>query len=192
MERNVSEATSPTLGEGTPLQEKEIILGKDFPDHTEEFYKFLFISDEELKRGLKQILIIVAGTMGVGKTTLIRNIIKRIEDRYGLDQVNAVSTQVSPSALINTAFKGQEAAGWNARKPVQIIVFDDATSIKLTALDQNEFCKLRHQMMADTGLTSGIIYSILVTHDWYRLDCNFRRQAILTAFLSVLSACNES
>lgn len=161
-----------------------------FPDYSKYFYNFLEVPRKELFKDskderVKQMLIIIAGTMGIGKTKLVENIIQEIKRHYGEDKVNAVLTQVSTEALIEYAFKGNSERGWNAKKEVQIIVFDDATSVKLSSKDQNRFCSLRHQMMKDTELKEGIIYSILVTHDWYRLDPNFRRNALVTCFLSV-------
>ncbi len=169
---------------------KEEEAYEPFLDSTEEFYKFLQIPKSELfqnssEERVKQILIIIAGTMGIGKTTLVENIIKRIQKFYGYDQTNTVYSQVSTQVLMEYAFKGNPLQGWNAKKPIQIIIFDDATSVKLTSKDQRVFCSMRHRMMEDTGLKEGIIFNILVTHDWYRLDPNFRRNALVTLFLSV-------
>jgi len=161
-----------------------------FPDFTNDFYSFLNIPASELIKGaeqerVKQILIIIAGTMGIGKTTLVENIIAKIQEFYGLENVNTVYTQVSTEVLMEYAFKGNPHRGWNAKKPVQVIIFDDATAFKLSTNDQRVFCSMRHRMMENTGQKEGIIYNILVTHDWYRLDPNFRRNAIVTCFLSV-------
>lgn len=161
-----------------------------FPDYTKYFYDFLKIPESELfkdssQERVKQMLIIIAGTMGIGKTKLVENIMEELTKHYGEDKCNKVLTQVSTEALMEYAFKGNPYRNWNASKPIQIIVFDDATSVNLSKKDQRRFCSMRHQMMEDTGLKEGIIYSILVTHDWYRLDVNFRRNAIVTAFLSV-------
>lgn len=161
-----------------------------YPDYTEDFYNFLLIPETELfkkasSERVKQILIIIAGTMGIGKTTLVENIIRTIQLYYGIEKTNTVYTQVSTKVLMEYAFKGNPLRGWNAKKPIQIIIFDDATSVKLTSKEQRVFCSMRHKMMDETKLDEGIIYSILVTHDWYRLDPNFRRNAIVTCFLSI-------
>lgn len=161
-----------------------------FSDYTKDFYKFLKVPNQELFQGspeerVKQILIIIAGTMGIGKTKLVENIIQKLRKYYTEEKTNVVYTKVSTKALIEYGFKGNPLRGWNSSKPVQIIVFDDATSVSLSKKDQRQFCSLRHKMMEETGLTEGIIYSILVTHDWYRLDPNFRRNALVTCFLSV-------
>lgn len=161
-----------------------------FSDYTKDFYSFLKIPESELFQGsryvrIKQIPIILAGTMGVGKTKLVENIIANIQKMYGEERVNAVWTRTNPRILMYYGFKGHRPSGWNARKPIQVQVFDDQTSIKLNAKDQNMFCSMRHTMAEDTGLTEGVVYSILVTHDWYRLDCNYRRNVLATCFLSV-------
>lgn len=161
-----------------------------FPNYTKYFYEFLKIPKEEIFQGsseerVKQILIIIAGTMGIGKTKLIENIINELRTYYGEDDCNTVLTQISTEALVENAFRGSPDRGWNSKKHIQIIVFDDATSVSLSLKDQRRFCSLRHKMMEDTGLKEGVIYSILVTHDWYRLDPNFRRNALVTCFLSV-------
>lgn len=163
---------------------------ESFPDYTEAFYNFLKIPETEVFKNstqerVKQILIIIAGTMGIGKTTLVENMIKKIRSFYGEERTNTVYTQVSTEVLMEYAFKGNPDRDWDAKKPIQIIIFDDATSVKLTSKDQRVFCSVRHKMMEDTGMKEGIIYSILVTHDWYRLDPNFRRNALVTCFLSV-------
>lgn len=173
---------------GVLPEEKDSVV--PFKDFTEDFYKFLCVPKEEVFKNstqerVKQMLIIVAGTMGIGKTKLIENIITRISGFYGKEKTNVVYTQVSTSVLMEYGFKGNVDRGWDASKPIQIIIFDDATSVSLSKKDQRRFCAMRHQMMEDTGLKEGIIFSILVTHDWYRLDANFRRNAMLTCFLSV-------
>lgn len=170
-----------------PSEEDEY---EPFPDYSKKFYDFLKIPKEEIYQGsseerVKQILIIIAGIMGIGKTKLVENIIHELRSFYGEEMCNTVLTQISTQALHDFAFKGNPSRGWIARKPIQILVFDDATSVKLRTEDQRRFCSLRHKMMNDTGLTEGVIYSILVTHDWYRLDPNFRRIALVTCFLSV-------
>jgi hypothetical protein len=162
-----------------------------FPDLTEDFYSFLEIPEEEVFKGskderVKQILIIISGIMGIGKTKLVENIIQRLKDYWESKgrEVNAVISRVSMSALIENAFRGNPRRGWDAKKAVQILAYDDATGARLTLEQQREFCALRHKMIEETGLKEGIIYSILVTHDWYRLDPNFRRNALITIFLS--------
>jgi len=172
------------------LLPKEKETYEPFEDCTKRFYDFLKIPKEEIFKNssqerVKQLLIIIAGTMGIGKTTLVENIISHLRNFYGEENTNVVLTQVSTEALIDYGFKGNPMQGWNAKKPIQILVFDDATSLKLSKRDQSRFCSMRHRMMEDTGLNEGVIYSILVTHDWYRLDSNFRRNAIITCFLSV-------
>jgi len=169
---------------------KEGKRADSFPDYSKYFYDFLKIPETEIfkqskQERVKQILIIIAGTMGIGKTTLIENIINNLRKHYGIEKTNTVYSQVSAKVLMEYGFKGNPMRGWDAEKPIQILVFDDATSARLTKNDQRQFCKMRHQMMDDTKLTEGVIFSILVTHDWYRLDPNFRRNAIVTAFLSV-------
>lgn len=172
-----------------PLEE-EVEEDVPFSDLTEDFYSFLEIPKEEIfkdssEERVKQILIIIAGTMGIGKTTLVENIIKRIQDYYGEDKVNAVITRENTEVLLEYAFRGNPERGWDADKPIQVIAFDDITAVKLSVEDQRSFCSLRHRMIEETGRREGIIYSILVTHDWYRLDPNFRRNALITCFLSV-------
>jgi len=161
-----------------------------FLDYTRDFYRFLQIPVTEVFKGsseerVKQMLIIIAGTMGIGKTKLVENIIQELNDYYGAENCNNVLTKVSTQVLMDYGFKGNPYKQWNAKKPIQIIVFDDATSVHLSKKAQRQFCSLRHRMMDHTGLTEGVIYSILVTHDWYRLDANFRRNALVTCFLSV-------
>lgn len=161
-----------------------------FQDFTKYFYNFLKIPKKEVFKGLdeervKQIPVIIAGTMGIGKTRLVEDIVEELRAYYGEENTNVVYTQVSTEALLRFAFKGNPGRGWEARKPIQILVFDDATSVQLSRKDQRCFCSLRHQMMKETGLREGVIYSIFVTHDWYRLDPNFRRNALVTCFLSV-------
>lgn len=167
---------------------KEVMAS--FPNYTKEFYNFLKIPKSEVFQGsdeerVKQILIIIAGTMGIGKTVFLENIIKEIRDYYGEEKTNAVLTRVSTKVLLEYAFVGNKTLGWDAKKPIQILVFDDASSVKLNEEDQRRFCTLRHKMMNRTGLKEGVVYSILVTHDWFRLDPNFRRNALVTCFLSV-------
>lgn len=163
-----------------------------FPDFTEDLYHYLVIPKKELIKDssderVKQMLLIIVGTMGIGKTKLVENMIHELQTRYAKQglETNAVLTRVSTEVLLEHCFRGNPNKGWDARKPVQIIVFDDATSVKLSLADQQRLCALRHRMMEETGLKEGIIYSILITHDWYRLDPNFRRNALITCFLSV-------
>ena len=178
------------------MTKKKLAPEKDpwstYSDFTEDFYHYLVVPKEELikdstQERVKQMLLIIVGTMGIGKTKLVEEIIHQLRIRYAKQglEVNAVLTRVSTKALVEYGFIGNPERGWDAQKPIQIIVFDDATSVKLTPEDQRRLCALRHRMMEDTGLKQGIIYTILVTHGWYRLDPVFRRNALITCFLSV-------
>jgi len=164
-----------------------------FNDYTEDLYHFLKIPVEEVFKGkkekerVKQILIIVSGMMGIGKTSLVENLIYELRQYWEGNGkgVNVVLTRTSVEALEKYSFEGNPESGWNAKVPIQILIFDDATSIKLSIEDQRRLCGLRHKMMETTKQNEGVLYTILVTHDWFRLDPSFRRTALITCFLSI-------
>jgi len=164
---------------------------KAFPNATHDFYRLLHIPKSELFKGshkerIKQLPIIIEGLAGIGKTKLVENIIHAIQKWYGPENCNILYTnEFSLGILIYLAFKGFPDLGWNAKKPIQVLVFDDATSIKIDRQEQRQFFSIRHLMHDETSLNEGIVYTIFVTHEWWRLDTTFRRTALFSCFLSV-------
>ncbi len=164
-----------------------------FPDYTKEFYDYLYFDKEELFKGhtgmkhrIKQLPIILQSMMGMGKTTLAENVISKICSWYGKENCNAIYTNEYPlKTLMFLAFKGFPKLGWDAKKPIQIVIFDDASGVRIQPLEQRQFLSLRHLMFRDTGIGEGVVYSIFLTHDWYALDKTFRRNAMVSCFLSI-------
>jgi len=153
-------------------------------DLSDKFYKDIMFQDLELKtntinNNIKQIGIIIMGLTGSGKTTLAKNIVKGITDYYGIGNCATLYTNSLPLGLF------LDKALEQSPKPVQILVYDDATTVRVNSKDQRTFFSLRHLMESKTGLKNGVIYTIYITHDWYSLDRIFRRNALFTIFISV-------
>ncbi|TET20700.1 hypothetical protein E3J74_01905 [Candidatus Bathyarchaeota archaeon] len=60
----------------------------NFPDYTKEFFNWLYFKEEEVWQGVKDrnriktMPIVVLGTSGIGKTTLVENIMKVVDGWY--------------------------------------------------------------------------------------------------------------
>jgi hypothetical protein len=160
-------------------------------NYTKDFYRLLKIPEKELFKGsrkerVKQMPTIVDGYAGIGKTTLVSCMVHAIQRWYGKERCNVVYTKEFPlGVLLSLAFKGFPALGWDAKKPIQVLIFDDATAVKVSPSEQRQFFSVRHLMSRETGLKEGLVYTIFVTHSWWRLDTVFRRSALFSAFLSV-------
>lgn len=164
---------------------------EDFANYTKDFYRLLHIPESELFKGskrmrIKQMPLIVSGYAGIGKTTVVNCLVHAIQSWYGKEKCNVVYTKEFPlSVLLYLGFKGFPKLGWDAKKPIQVLIFDDATAVKVSREEQRQFFSVRHLMHRETGLKEGICYTIFVTHGWYMLDVRFRRSAIFSTFLSV-------
>ena len=148
-----------------------------FNDYTQAFYEDITYDPKEVFQGLnynriKTMSIVVWGNSGSGKTTLAKNILQYIKNYYGEDKVNCVYTNnVSLKTLMYIATNKCP----NRNKPIQVLIFDDATAVKLNPKEVKEFFSLRHVYEERTSMKEGVIYSILLTHEWFSLDRIFRR-----------------
>jgi len=169
------------------------IVTQNYPDYTNEFFKSLYFKKDELFKGItigdrnriKQIPMVIVASMGMGKTTLAKNIIYHLYQKYGENDCVAVYTrEYSIGDLIRLAFNDDKNPALKGKR-IRILVFDDATSEKLSIQDQKKFFRLRHKMKEGTGMSEGAIYTIFCTHDWYSLDRTIRRIVTRSVYLSV-------
>ena len=167
------------------MKQAKIFDIAEYKDLSNKFYECLKFSNEELfkpgnhKNRIKQIGIIIQGLTGSGKTTLAKNIIQNLYDYYGKDNCGATYTNSLPLGIFLDKALEQHV------RPVQILIYDDATSVRVKPKDQRTFFSLRHLMQDKTFLLEGVIYTIYITHDWYALDKTFRRNALFTIFISI-------
>ena len=167
------------------MKQSKIVEIAEYKDLTSQFYKALMFPNEELfkpgnhKNRIKQIGIIIQGLTGSGKTTSAKNIIQNIYSYYGIHNCAAIYTNSLPlGTFLDKALE-------QYMRPVQVLIYDDATSVKVKPQEQRTFFSLRHLMQDKTMLLEGVIYTIYITHDWYALDKTFRRNALFTIFISV-------
>ncbi len=166
------------------------IKGK-YGNYTEAFYNYLYFDPKEVFKGIKDkdriktMPIIILGTPGIGKTTLAKNIMLRINEWYSKYGVCSVYTNKADlETLMDYAFIIRNHLE-NKTPKVYIITFDDATGKKIKDEVVGRFFSIRHQAREEGGISEGIVYSIFLTHDWYSLDRLFRRYGNAAIILSV-------
>ena len=165
------------------MKEKKI----EFLDYTAAFYDSILFDKEEVFKGcnynrIKPMGIIIQGSTGIGKTTVAKNILHHIKDYYGPENVHAIYTNnVSLGALMEVCFKKSP----NRNRPIQVLIFDDATTVKLKPKEIRKFFSLRHEAEDNLGIKEGVVYSVLLTHEWFQLATTFRRSSNRVVALSV-------
>jgi len=167
----------------------------EYPDFTEEFYKFLYFELQEVwqpvitqENRIKTMPIIILGTSGMGKTTLAKNVMKKVESWYCQKGVCPVYTnEVSLGELMICAFNIRRWLGTRFKNlpQVYVLTFDDATAVPVEHEEVRTFFSIRHEAEKNTGVKEGIVYSLFLTHDWYYLHKLFRRYGYLAVILSV-------
>jgi DNA polymerase III delta prime subunit len=187
----VSQPKTNSLEKGA----KTLLEESGFNDYTKHFFKLLHIDEAEVWKGdktsnrIKTKPIIILGTTNIGKTTLSKNIMNRIEktyEKYGV--CNVYTNEVGLGDFIEHGLHTYRYMGenWKTSMPtVYVLVFDDATAVEITPDEIRKFFSIRHKAQEYTGITEGIIYSIFLTHDWYSLNKLFRRYGEAAIFLSI-------
>lgn len=141
-----------------------------------EVMEYIFPSMEIINRSpqvsyitnnIIQRQVIVLGGVGTGKSELIRKVVEYAVEKYGEDNVLAVTSSGSFYHILNN--------GWLANKPVIIFFVDDLTltltstspQAKMERENLHYYFKMRHLMKDMTGRTNGLIVTILSLHDYY-------------------------
>jgi len=173
-------------------------LTSAYPDFTKAFFEYLYYNELEVWQGEKQenriktMPLIVLGTSGIGKTTLAKNIMQKIQGWYDPHGVCLVYTnEVALGELIEYAFQIRfylaDKFKGEYLPSVYVLTFDDATAVKVEPAEVRRFFSIRHVAQELSGVNEGIIYSVFLTHDWYSLHKIFRRFARTAIVLSVPS-----
>jgi GTPase SAR1 family protein len=150
-------------------------------DKTREFLDFIFPSTEvitnvpERSYDMNHIIsrnIVVYGSMGIGKTELVRALVEKAVERYGEDNVDA---------LVSEDGDLEEAIYSLCTKLVQIIFLDNFTLKEIPKASVREYFKIRHiwldflkRVYPEKPRNYGYILSIFGLHRYHSTIPEFR------------------
>ena len=107
---------------------------------------------------------LIYGRTGCGKTTLLKTMVALLVEYYGRENCNIVYV------------KREEPFDWfyfMDAKPVQILILDDASFVKISKELASLFTDIRHQL-EDNGVEKGIVITIVAGHRLHVIDMAFR------------------
>jgi len=105
---------------------------------------------------IEQISIHVYGKVGIGKSNIPKLLANEAMRRFGHAQISVrVAKAKDTLLLLNSPWE---------RKPVQILVLEDATKVNLSDEVQSELFNIRHKMTQQTGLREGLCVVIIICH----------------------------
>jgi hypothetical protein len=138
---------------------------------TAAFFTSLFPQEFQQSHGsgdnaIEQRHIIVYGRQGVGKTNSANWIIQQARIRYP----HQVNVQVAPGENFRSLLT---SSNWT-NQPVQILVVEDLTNVKLKDEELRDFFRIRHIMAQRTGLMEGLCVVIFTCHRFHDTPILFR------------------
>jgi DNA helicase HerA-like ATPase len=105
---------------------------------------------------IEQRHIYIYGKQGRGKTNVTKLIVNRAVEFYGSNNVSIQRT--------NAEYFGQILEGDWEKKPIQIIILEDATDIGIPKDQAAAFFRIRHKMFEKTGLREGLCLMVFCCH----------------------------
>jgi len=155
-------------------------------DRTEEFFKILFPSWERINfspdvsyetNNIIFQFLLQYGKIGSGKTETGRAIVEKAVEFYGEENVNAVISD----SLMELIRYGLDS------KPVQILIYDDATLEDLRSNTLRELFKIRQTYARVSESLNGYVLAIVNTHRFHGLKVNLRTNIDLAIWRSLPS-----
>ncbi|MCD6484095.1 MAG: hypothetical protein J7L47_03175 [Candidatus Odinarchaeota archaeon] len=134
----------------------------------------LLIEVQEYQNAIEQRLMIIYGKQGSGKSETIRWIVEKAAEKYGIENINAVSTIADIEALLDEGFSD---------RLVNILICEDATEAISTKKDvKNKFFRVRHIMKEITGRNTGLVVVIITVHRFHSIPPAYRTDVDLLLF----------
>lgn len=155
-------------------------------DRTKIFFDLLFPSWERINYSpnveydVNNVLfqfLLQFGRIGSGKTETCRSIVERAVEFYGEENVNAVSSE----SLYDLIRYGLDD------KPIQILIYDDATLEDLASDTVRRLFKIRQRYQEISGRSNGYILAIVNTHRFHGLKIELRTNVDLAIWRSLPS-----
>jgi len=115
---------------------------------------------------IKLRTVIIFGREESGKSNAAQIIIDELKKTYGSKNVDSKWFQAEN---FRTALESK----W-PRKPIQTLVFEDITNVKLTDDDVKNFFRMRHIMAERTGKREGLCVCIFTLHRFHDMPKSFR------------------
>jgi hypothetical protein len=110
--------------------------------------------------------VLIFGREESGKSNTAQIIIDELKRTYG-------SKNVSSQWFQAENFRTALGSKW-PKKPVQILVCEDMTNVKLTDDDAKDFFRMRHIMTERTGKREGLCVCIFTLHRFHDMPKSFR------------------
>ena len=115
---------------------------------------------------IKLRTVLIFGREESGKSNTAQIIIDELKKTYGSKNVGS---QWFQAENFRTALESK----W-PRKPIQILVCEDITNVKLTDDDAKDFFRMRHIMAERTGKREGLCVCIFTLHRFHDMPKSFR------------------
>jgi len=122
----------------------------------------------EILESLNTILyrnVIVYGAQGKGKTSFTNWLALKAKERYSEERVHVARQHSGLRILLRL--------GIAPRKPIQILIADDLSLVRISDYDLRNFYRLRH-LLRDKGIKIGLGMTVLVIHDFFVIPRHLR------------------
>lgn len=149
---------------------------------TDEFLDMLFPPLETILRPVErpdenaiiQKHVLLYAKQGQGKTETANFLVGEAIRRYGVQNVSHASTRGENFRfLISRGF-------WDT--PVNVLILEDITDVKLTSDDMRDFFRIRHKMRELTGRQNGYVLMLITGHRFHDIPLPLRTDVDFVLF----------
>jgi len=113
---------------------------------------------------------IINGKQSSGKTTMVKSIVEFLVEKYGTENVNAVSSSYDFNKLIS----------FMDDRPVQVLILEDLTNKPISKKELSKFFEVRHEyyrVLKEKGYDipdRSIVVTIITCHQFFRIPKELR------------------
>lgn len=137
----------------------------------------IFLKTDPGENAVLQFHTLVYGKQGSGKSQLAYGLYEKLLETYGEGMVEATLCVGNLSTLLKN---GINRTGLN--RPIQLLVCEDATLRGFSKETLHEFFRVRHLMKERTGLSTGVVFTLVNVHRYHSIPPELRTDVDLHLF----------